>query len=351
LKNETPVLQTKAIQSEWLTTREAFESLATEWLELWKNSANATPFQSPLWLIPWWRHFGENHLLCCAMRCDGALIGFAPLFVCGSGSSKSRAVFFIGTGVSDYLDILAKPSFEKMVTTEFFRQLIDRRNEWDLCDFQELRADSVLLSADFPADFSVEKTVQSSCLVLELPKKNAEISNAIPQSALEKLHYYRRRAERMGTVRIEIASENNFEKLFDAFVRLHCARWKERGGDGVLVGSAIQNFHRDVARGFLAIGALRFFALYLDDRIIAALYGFEFRGRIFYYLGGFDPQFSKLNPGTLIIGHAIEEAIRDGASEFDFLRGQEKYKYAWGAKERENFRVVAVNRGKTEPNA
>jgi CelD/BcsL family acetyltransferase involved in cellulose biosynthesis len=89
----------------------------------------------------------------------------------------------------------------------------------------------------------------------------------------------------------------------------------------------------------------------LDDRIIAALYGFEFRGRIFYYLGGFDPQFSKLNPGTLIIGHAIEEAIRDGANEFDFLRGQEKYKYAWGAKERKSFRVIAVNRGKTEPNA
>ncbi|HET7625069.1 MAG TPA: GNAT family N-acetyltransferase [Verrucomicrobiae bacterium] len=344
MKTETSVLQTDAIQSEWLTTRAAFESLEPEWLELWENSANATPFQSPIWLVPWWRHFGNNHLWCCAMRCDGALVGFAPLLIDHLDSPGPRGVFFLGTGVSDYLDILARRGFEKIVANEFFRQLAERRGEWDVCDFQELRRDSILLSADFQKDFSLEKTVQENCLVLELPNKNAELSNAIPKGALEKLLYYRRRAERAGTVQIEAAAENNFEKLFDEFVRLHFARWNERGGDGVLVGNAIQNFHREAARGFLKLNLLRLYALCLDGRIIATLYGFEFRGRFFYYLGGFDPQFSKLNPGTLIIGHAIEQALRVGASEFDFLRGREKYKYAWGAKERKNFRVIATNR-------
>jgi hypothetical protein len=40
---------------------------------------------------------------------------------------------------------------------------------------------------------------------------------------------------------------------------------------------------------------------------------------------------SRLSPGTLLIAHAIEEVIREGAAIFDFLRGQERYKYFWGA--------------------
>ena len=55
-------------------------------------------------------------------------------------------------------------------------------------------------------------------------------------------------------------------------------------------------------------------------------------------LAGFDPAFSKLSPGTLTIGHAIDQAIREGATEFDFLRGGEPYKYHWGAVDRVNFR-------------
>jgi CelD/BcsL family acetyltransferase involved in cellulose biosynthesis len=40
----------------------------------------------------------------------------------------------------------------------------------------------------------------------------------------------------------------------------------------------------------------------------------------------------------ILIGHAIEEAAREGARDFDFLRGQEAYKYEWGAQDRWNCR-------------
>jgi CelD/BcsL family acetyltransferase involved in cellulose biosynthesis len=40
----------------------------------------------------------------------------------------------------------------------------------------------------------------------------------------------------------------------------------------------------------------------------------------------------------VIVAHAIEQAVREGATTFDFLRGAEDYKYAWGAKDRVNQR-------------
>ena len=42
--------------------------------------------------------------------------------------------------------------------------------------------------------------------------------------------------------------------------------------------------------------------------------------------------------GTVILAHAIDEAVREGCITFDFLRGAEDYKYAWGAQDRINRR-------------
>jgi CelD/BcsL family acetyltransferase involved in cellulose biosynthesis len=39
----------------------------------------------------------------------------------------------------------------------------------------------------------------------------------------------------------------------------------------------------------------------------------------------------------LIVAHAIEQAIREGAGEMDFLRGREPYKYRWGAVDRSSY--------------
>jgi hypothetical protein len=67
------------------------------------------------------------------------------------------------------------------------------------------------------------------------------------------------------------------------------------------------------------MGALRLYALNFRDQIAATLYGFSHGGRAFYYLCGFDPEIADLSPGTLMIGHAIEQAIHEGMAEFDFF--------------------------------
>jgi CelD/BcsL family acetyltransferase involved in cellulose biosynthesis len=83
---------------------------------------------------------------------------------------------------------------------------------------------------------------------------------------------------------------------------------------------------------------LRLHALRLDGAVIAALYALADRPgrgdrRVYFYLGGFDPDRAALSPGALLVGHAIEAAVREGAVAFDFLRGQEAYKRRWGARD------------------
>jgi CelD/BcsL family acetyltransferase involved in cellulose biosynthesis len=155
---------------------------------------------------------------------------------------------------------------------------------------------------------------------------------------LEKLRYYRRRLRRIGSEEIELARLDSFHEIFERFLQLHRARWVGRGQSGVLGDDRVQNFHRDAAQRMLLSGTLRLYALRSRGGIIAALYGFAHRGHTYYYLSGFDPEFAPYSPGTLLIGHAIEEAVREGSANFDFLRGREAYKYLWGAKARLNYR-------------
>ena len=73
------------------------------------------------------------------------------------------------------------------------------------------------------------------------------------------------------------------------------------------------------------------YALRIGTRTAAVHYGFQAGTRAYYYIGGFDPELATLSPGKLITASALEEAITEGATTYDFLGGREEYKYEWGA--------------------
>src|SRR5258708_10247954 len=233
----------------------------------------------------------------------------------------------LGTGISDYLDILGDGSaaFDIMRTVNC--QL------WDL---QQLRPSSTLLTAALPEGLSEIVEDQEPCPVLRIEGAVDGLETLLSTHARKKLRYYRRSLARLGEVRIEEATEDNLDALLDALYVLHAARWRRRNLPGVLRDPAIQPLHGEVARNFLRAGALRMYATRVDERIVAVFYGFAHGGTVYYYLSGYEPDLEKLSIGTLLVAHAPDRAIGDGATTFDFLRGAEEYKYAWGARDRMN---------------
>jgi len=94
-------------------------------------------------------------------------------------------------------------------------------------------------------------------------------------------------------------------------------------------------------------GLLRLNGMRLDGELIAVLYCLADppnrpEPRWYDYIGGFDPRHSALAPGTLLIAHAVECALAEGAVAFDFLRGAEPYKYRWGAVDQTMFILRAT---------
>jgi CelD/BcsL family acetyltransferase involved in cellulose biosynthesis len=338
------------LELELITEIERLQELRLSWAALCDECHAATPFQSPEWLLPWWRHLGGGELMVLAVRGGGRLLGLAPFFRCVY--RNRRQISSLGIGISDYLDVLMCPEVEEEGMREVWRYLIDNAGEWDVCDFQELRADSPLLrDPDFHVlrdlgpscafRVSVRTEALDGCVVLELPATVEAFRGVLSPHQRRNLRRARALLEQGGgELRFLRADHETWPDLLDALYTLHTARWQAREQPGMLSPLDVRAFHRAAAAGLRAAGRLRLYGLLRDGRMCAALYNFIWKDRVYAYLGGFDPVWSQASPGTLLTDYAIEESIRDGFREYDFLRGREAHKYTWGARDRSGVRLL-----------
>jgi CelD/BcsL family acetyltransferase involved in cellulose biosynthesis len=319
------------LELEEVTTSEGLEALASAWQELWERAPAATPFQSPAWLIPWWNEVGGGELRVLAARANGELVGLLPLYRQHEG--EGGKLLPLGIAISDYLDGLFEEGLEVIAAEALLRDLA-KRDDWRCCELHPLRAGSHLLEARVPPDWTNEVVEFEPCLAVEVPAGARELRDVLPSKIRDNLGNYRRRAERAGRVTFQTATAGTLSEFVEALFRLHDARWRQLEQPGVLADPAIRRFHRTAAPLLLSSGLLRLHALRLDDRIIAVMHALHAKRRAYCYLCGFNPEFGALSPGTLILGHSVRQAVREGAREVDFLRGRERFKYFWGVRER-----------------
>jgi CelD/BcsL family acetyltransferase involved in cellulose biosynthesis len=149
------------------------------------------------------------------------------------------------------------------------------------------------------------------------------------------LRRYRAQLEETGEVKFETAeAEAETEEYIESFIRLHQARWERRNEPGMLATERVRRFHRASAGRLASRGGARLHALRYNGNIAAVVYALRHGPNAFSYLGGFDPELARYSPGTLVMGYAIQRAVEQGVRRWDFLRGRENYKYAWGAQDR-----------------
>jgi CelD/BcsL family acetyltransferase involved in cellulose biosynthesis len=96
----------------------------------------------------------------------------------------------------------------------------------------------------------------------------------------------------------------------------------------------------DAARAAHQAGTLQLIFMEVRGKKAAALFNFDYNGRIWVYNSGLDPAlFGALSLGVVITAKAIEYAVENGRTTFDFLRGNETYKYRFGAVDTRIYRL------------
>lgn len=317
---------------------EALRALEPEWWTLWQSAPSATPFQSPAWLIPWWQAFAPGELCVVTARRNGRLVGLAPLYI--ESGPLGRRVLPLGLSTSDYLDVLLDEPLADAAGAALCRHLCRSAGAWEEWELADLPPRAAALGLPCPAGCSESRERSTACMVLALPGTGDELAAALPRRQRRNINMAHNRAERRGTVAILEAERANLVPLLGELVRLHRERWSLRNEPGVLADPRVIQFHEMTARRLLNARLLRLYAVRIGDRIAGVYYGFQHRERAYAYLMGFDPEFAYVSPGTILLAHALGRAIREGARELDFLRGEEPYKFGWGAEPRFNQRRV-----------
>ena len=316
------------LRCEFISNPQRLYEIEKDWRELWSSLSNATPFQSPDWLLPWWKHYGEGELFSFAFWVNGKLVGLAPMQIFRSPSEPMRKVFLLGTGNSDYMDVVFDPACQSQCSGALISEIRNRSDCWDVCCWQRLRPGSPMLK-DIADGVGLRMEVQEEgpCVAIDLHDLG---HGAV---LLRRSRNYAGRLRRVHPYSVEEASAENLEEFSQALERLHQQRWRAEGCRGVLSCRRDRSFHRAVASRFLNARRLMFYGIRMAGKLIAVIYGFRACDRIYSYLSGFDPEYAQKSVGSITIGHAMQRAIESGYKAFDFLQGQEPYKYTWGAKD------------------
>ncbi len=357
--------------------RRPFGTIApATWDRLAGRNPWATPFSSWAFHRAWWDAYGSSAhdqtmvVVDPTAGPDADPIGIVPLMHRhevepsdaavhttlrhGSGIeltpvlATAKAVFFGASYHADYATILAAPGDLDRVAAAVAGELaapstVDDEHPapWDVVDLRRLKCgdpSAEALATAFrrvtAADrWAVTLEREDVCPVATIPDEVTDLDGFLAHLGKKERHEIRRkvrRAEAAGAVELTPSTEPLAD--LDAFIDLHQRRWGDAGlfppTEG---GDASRRFIRRLFEGFGPDGPVCLCFLTVGGRRIAAGITFEHGETVGYYNAGVDPDARDLSPGVVMVAKYVERAIRTGRRRLDFLRGDEPYKYEWGA--------------------
>lgn len=308
-------------------------ALEGAWWALWRTIPDATPFTSPAWLLPWWNAFGPGEMRSVALWSGDRLAALAPCYV--EAGEECRRLLPLGIGLSDRLDILVDPGLPDAIVV-LARGLHEAARDVEIVSLEELGDGAAAFALPCLEGWTEDVADQNPRPVL--PLRPGDRLDSLPSRKRRKVRMAGHRTERRGG-RVETVGADGLGPFLDDLVRLHDARWSARGEPGgIFADPRVRAFLADALPRLQVTGLVRLLRLVIEDRVAGAYLGLQHGPTACAYLGGFDPDFAFESPGTVLVAEAIAAAARDGCSAFDFLRGQEAYKYDWGANDSPNRR-------------
>jgi CelD/BcsL family acetyltransferase involved in cellulose biosynthesis len=298
------------------------------WDDLLARSGVSSPFLGWTWQEHWARAFAPDRRLEVRTVVDGAgrLVAILPLVDAEPGVLQLLG----GVDVSDYLDLIVEAGREEEAWTALLASRGTTGATWDL---HAVPAPSYTVTTlpRLVGDLggAVSTAVEERCPILALPSSwdayLAGLSGKHRHELTRKLRRMEREAPEAHAV--SVGEPDAVQARLGDFLRLHRS---SRVGKAKFMDERMEVFFREVSAALAARAMLRLWFLETAAGAIASFITLEWAGTVGLYNSGFEPSRAALSPGLVLLTHVIRDAIARGKRRFDFLRGEERYKYEFG---------------------
>ena len=327
------------MQIDVLTSESAFQILKPEWLQLLGETSFQSVFFTPQWQETWWRHFGAGReLSVVTVRSeDGRLEGLAPLMRSPDGTDGTRLEFIGDLELCDYFDLLIAPRRQDEIVQVIADYIVSEASDDVGICFNNLSADSptasLLKDSLTQNGLRVERETIETCPTVVLPADwNAYLATLRGKDRHELRRKIRRAENAAELVYTVTDTAERLDEDLDTFISLH--RMSQQDDKQGFMTPAKVSFFSEMAHALWNEGWLELAFLHADDRPIAGLCCMTHGTTYAAYNSGYHPGYSHLSAGIVLFADRIRSAISRGYGTFDFLRGNESYKYRFGASDR-----------------
>ena len=324
-------------------------NLEKEWNDLLNISASHVPFLRHEYITAWWQGLGggewaHGELYVITARADeGGLIGIAPLFLTDNLDGEPALMLLGSIEISDYLDVIGRPEDLPAFLEALLEHLAsEQAPAFQLLDLYNVLENSPTIPAFQAAaqkhGWAYTQQPLQHCPYIPLPGDWEKYICGIDKKQRHEIRRKMRRAEEYyQPVSWHITPEDaSLDQDIDAFLDLMACDPKKAS----FLTPAMRTQLHGIAQAAHQAGWLQLAFIEVNGEKAAGYLNFDYMNHIWIYNSGMDFRFRELSLGWVLLGHLLEWANEQKRQSFDFMRGDEQYKYRFGAVDRQLMRLM-----------
>lgn len=319
------------------------DDLEDDWNALLDASITHVPFLRFEYLCNWWQTRGggewptEAQLCIISAQRDGQLVGIAPLF-CSPHAGCSALLFLGAIEISDYLDFIVRAEDLAAFLDGLLGYISSAPDmpAWECLDLYNLLGDSPsitqLAQSAAALGWGFTSEVTNHAPVIHLPGDWEQYLASLDK---KQRHEVRRKIRRLEEAEVSsrwyiVEDAETLEEEIDHFLAL-MAQDPEK--EAFLTEEMVTAMSGAIRCAF-EVGCLQLAFLEIDGKKAAAYLNFDYLNQLWIYNSGLDRTFMSYSPGWVLLGYLLRWANENGRKSFDFMRGDEDYKYRFSASDR-----------------
>jgi CelD/BcsL family acetyltransferase involved in cellulose biosynthesis len=318
-----------------------------DWNALLAESMTDVPFLRYEYLAAWWQTLGGGEWKDAALSLVTAhegdrLIGIAPLFRTTNHDGLPALMLLGSIEISDYLDVIVR----KEDLSRFLGGVLDELasqppDAWSVLDWYNLPDSSPTLAAlkeeSAKRGWTCVEEIYKPTPSIPLPGDWETYLAGIDKKQRHEIRRKMRRAEESDQqVRWYIVED---EQQLDAEVEAFFALMANDPEKAVFLTESMRAQMHATAQTAFREGYLQLAFMEVFGQKTAGYFNLDYGNKIWVYNSGLDRKFMELSPGWVLLGYLLQWANEHKRLEFDFMRGDEDYKYKFGGQNRHVMRV------------